>query len=105
MPPPPEYVGRSTAECVENVHCLVPAVLCLSVQRMSRTEARGGQLFILSWTQRGGGQTGFLGGKSWNSSLHFTQYTTEKNSFVRFMLAEAALGITTLRAGTIDGGP
>ena len=31
-----EYVGRSTAEYVKNVHCLVPE------QRMPRTEARGG---------------------------------------------------------------
>ena len=39
------------AECVENVHYLVPE----RAQRMPRTEAvREGQLFILGWAQRGG---------------------------------------------------
>ena len=40
--------GEGRGDKHNNLRCLkTPIALCLSVQRMPRTEARGGQLFIL----------------------------------------------------------
>ena len=46
---------------------MLPTALCLSVQRMPRTEI-GGQVFILGWVQRGEANR-VLGAKSLHSTV------------------------------------
>ena len=54
---------------------MLPTALCLSAQRMPRTETvEGGQVVILGWAQRGGGKQGF-GGASRDTPLYYPHYS------------------------------